>query len=92
MNKNYLLYTNKEQHNLLALAESKEQLKEISAEYVEGVWFEYDVTEKEGHIDNLLNEKQYKGRPKFASEPVEKEVVEDKKEKYSLHSGIGDLR
>jgi hypothetical protein len=92
MKKNYLLYSNKEQHNLLALAESKEQLKEVSLEYTEGVWFEYDVIEKEDHSDTLINEKLYKGKPKFATEPIEKEVVEDKIENHKLHSGIGDLR
>jgi hypothetical protein len=90
--KNYLLYSNKDQEKLYAIAHSKEEIKEVSSLYTEGVWFEYDVEIKEGHADVLFNEKLYKGRPKFADEPIVKEEKKEEKEKHRLHSGIGDLR
>lgn len=89
--KNYLLYTNKNQENLLAFAESKDEIKEVSQSYTGGTWFEYDVEVKEGHLDILLNEKSYKGKPKFAKE-VEKKEEKETDEKHLLHSGIGDVR
>lgn len=88
----YSLYSNKEQDSLIAMAYSKEQLKEVSLEYSSGVWFEYDVIKKEGHLDTLINERLYKGRPKFAKNLIEKIEKEMETEEKLLHSGIGDLR
>ena len=51
----YCLYADASQKKLHAFAYSKEQLKEVSLKYTEGVWFEYDVEHSEGKTDKLYN-------------------------------------
>ena len=91
MEKRYSLYSNKEQDELYACAYSLKDLKEVSLEYTEGVWFVYDVEQKEGHIDTLLNEKQYKGKIVFATEII-KIKSEEITDEVMLHSEIGEVR
>lgn len=43
MNKVYLLYSDKEKTDLLAVAETEEQRDEITQEYTEGFWYQYDM-------------------------------------------------
>lgn len=86
--KNYALYTDEDQKELLAMAYSKEQFKEVSLNYTGGTWFEYDVEIREGHLDILYNERLYTGQSKFT-----KEIVKEKEEeKLGLNSSVGDLR
>ena len=88
----YSLYSNKEQDNLIAMAYSEEDLKELCSENTEGVLFEYDVEQKEGHLDTLLNERLYKGKLKLTKKIKEKKKIEDKEGELMLNSEIGDLR
>lgn len=81
--KRYSLYSNKEQNELYACAYSLTELKEVSLEYTSGVWFVYDVESREGHIDTLLNERLYKGIPKFGKET--KMVNDFKPESEDFH-------
>jgi len=91
MEKRYSLYSNKEQDELYACAYSLKELKEVSLEYTNGVWFVYDVEKREGHIDTLLNEKQYKGKIIFATE-IKKKEKEENSEEFMLKDTIGELR
>ena len=56
--KSYSLYNNSSQTQLLACADSIEQLEEISQHYEDGVWFEYDVEIVKG-TEHLYNERPY---------------------------------
>ena len=56
--KSYCLYTDVEQSQLLACADSVEQLEEVSQFYEDGVWFSYDVVEKNG-TEYLYDEEIY---------------------------------
>ena len=76
----YCLYDNVDQDNLLAMAYSEEQLKEVTKYYASGVWFEFDNV-----FDNniILNERKYSKKVRFPKEPLElkslNEIEEDKK-------------
>jgi len=74
------------------MAYSEEDLKELCLENTEGVLFEYDVEQKEGHMDTLLNERLYKGKLKLAKKVKTKKKTEEDNDEIMLNSEIGDLR
>ena len=64
----YLLYTDKKQTQLLALANNTDELKEETKYYSGGTWFEYD--QLKGKF--LVNEKIKKG-VRFPKEPEKRD-------------------
>ncbi len=93
LEKTYGLYKDNKQSEYYACANTLNEIKEVSSEYLSGVWFVYDVEKRDGHIDTLLNEKQYKGKVTFAKElKIKKTEEELEEEKYVLRDSIGDLR
>ena len=87
----YSLYSNKEQDNLIAMAYSEEELKELCLEYNKGVLFEYDVQERKGHLDNLINERLYMGKYNLGEKAKPKKKIKDKKGELTINSKMGDL-
>lgn len=89
--KTYCLYDDKNQTELIAMAYSLEQLKDVTKYYSSGVWFEYDNT-----LDNnmLLNERKYAKRVVFPKEPLELKSFNEtaKEDKFKLNSKMGDVR
>ena len=93
--KNYLLYINENQDSLIAIAHSEDELHEISKDYENGVWFEYDVLEKKDHLDTLLNERLFSSEVNFAKKIRKKKKPKEEKEEKEeimLNSEMGDLR
>lgn len=90
----YCLYNNKSDKQLLALAYSKEELKQVSLEYTEGAWFEFDVEVTKERSTLLWNERTYKGRVKFGTKESvdalkkEKEEIRKSGNKTGLNSNI----
>ena len=65
--KTYLLYADKEQKKLLAIAYDEEQIKIESQYFTNGVWFECD------NIANtimIINERLYKKKVTFPETPL----------------------
>lgn len=81
--KNYLLYADPTQTELLAAAYSLEQAKEVSLEYSEGQWFSYDLKNDK----DLINE--HKLKLKFGERKIE-----EKEEEKHIWSSLGgsDIR
>jgi hypothetical protein len=77
-NKVYLLYTDKEQTELLAMATDLEGVEEESQYYTDGVWFVYDETDGR-YIDN---EKRLRKKITFPETPKERLLYWEKKEDY----------
>lgn len=70
--KQWCLYTDKEQTQLLACAYEEAQIDFESQYYSEGCWFEYDVEITERKTAFLVNEKEYKKKVRFPKEPIER--------------------
>jgi len=75
--KTYLLYIDKEQTKLLAMAYDEEQIKTESQYFTNGVWFEYDNI-----ADTILiiNERQYKKKITFPDLPLERPKIKEHKD------------
>lgn len=82
----YCLYNNKEDKKPLRMAYSKDELKQVSLEYTDGAWYEYDVEVSEAGSTLLWNERPYKGRITFGTE---EEVAALKKEKEEIRKRGG---
>lgn len=77
--KYYCLYTDELQTRLLAIAESKEQIKEETQYYSDGCWFEYNLVD-----DKFLVDEKILRRYKFPKEAKERPELrlEDKNHKW----------
>ncbi len=85
--KNYLLYTDKDQTKLLAAASSLTEAKITSLEYTEGQWFSYNVDVESLRTQILEDERAVK--IKFAKEVIEK-TPKEQEDFWKL--GGSDLR
>lgn len=82
----YTLYNNKKDKNLLAFAYSKDQIKDVSLEFTEGVWYKHDVEVTQEGTTLLWNEKEFKTKVRFGTQ---EEIDALKKERAeALKSGI----
>lgn len=70
--KQWCLYSDKEQTELLACAYEEDQIVFESQYYSEGCWFEYDVEKTEKESEILINERKYRKKVRFPKEPLER--------------------
>ena len=67
--KNYLLYADKEQTKLLAQAYTLQEARQESLNYTDGQWFSYETTEKQ-----IFTDTEKKVNIKFGEKEKEKAV------------------
>lgn len=72
MEKQWCLYSDENQTQLLACAYEEDQIDFESQYYTEGCWFEYDIEITERKTTFLINERKYKKKVRFPKEALER--------------------